>query len=115
MDYNSLLDLIEIGAGVYLLYLAIKMKRTGEIVDNGLITKGLDLNKAPDPQGYIDFMFPWNIGMGVLFVLCGMVSRLLAGKELYNTAITVSMVVCAICVVAYGYVTMKAQQKYLKP
>lgn len=115
MNYDSLLDVIEILAGAYLVFLAVKMKQTGDISHNGLISRGLDLNKAPDPQGYITVMYPWNIAMGLVLLICGIVSRALAGTDYYSLVVTVTMFAAALAIALYGYVSIRTQKRYLQP
>lgn len=115
MDYDLLLDVIEIFAGAYLLFMAFKMKTTGSLSENGLISKGLDLNKAPEPHNYIKVMFPWSTVTGVLLIICGVVSRILSGTELYDKCVMVTTSVSAILVIGYGYIAMKSQKKFLEP
>lgn len=114
MDYDLLLDLAEILAGGYLIFIAIRMHQTQTITENALISKGLDLNKAPDPKNYIKVMVPWNIFAGAVLFLCGAVSRLTTDFENYKLITTVIMFISALCIIVYGYVLMKAQNSYLK-
>lgn len=115
MNSDSFLDMIEILAGAYLIFLAYKMKKTGELTDNGLISKGLDLNKAPDPQGYINRMFPTSIVMGLFLAACGVASRACANLDIYSTVVTVTTVLSALAVIVFAVISTKCQNKFLKP
>ncbi|GEM_PF-2212284 len=115
MDYDLLLDVIEIFAGAYLLFMAFKMKTTGSLTDNGLISKGLDLNKAPEPQNYIKVMFPWSCVVGVLLIVCGVASRILSTTDYYDKCVLATTSVSAILVIGYGFIAMKSQKNFLEP
>ena len=115
MDMNLLLDIIEILAGVYLCFLALRMKKTGVVSDNGLVSKGLDIKKAPDPQGYIKAMFPWNILLGVLLIACGVFSRYSTATGKLVGLQVASIIIAVITILVYAFCSMRAQKKYLEP
>ena len=114
MDYNNLLDIVEIIIGLYVVYLAFKMKSTGKLEHNALISKSIDLEKAKDPLGYINATFIPDIICGGIFALSGIVSRISEGKEYYYTVQNVCMVVSVVILLAFGYIIVKSQRKYLE-
>ena len=114
MDYTGLLDFVEIAVGLYVVYLAYVMKKTGKLTNNALISKNLDLNKAPDPEGYIKATFVPDIISGVVLVLCGIVSRATYGTALYEDMQVVTMVASLVIIFAFGYIIISSQRKYLE-
>lgn len=114
MDYNNLLDIVEIIIGVYVVYLAFKMKSTKKLEYNALISKSINLEKAKDPMGYINATFLPDVICGGCFALCGVVSRISEGKEYYYTVQNICMVVSVIILLAFGYIIVKSQRKYLE-
>ena len=113
MDYEFLLDIVQIIAGGYLIYVALRMKQTNEVFHNALMSKTLDLNKAPDPQGYIKTIFPVNIIAGSILLICGIVSRVTVNSDNYRSIVSVTMFLVAACIIFYGYFLMWAQKKFL--
>lgn len=113
MDYDMLLDIVEIFAGLYLLYVTVRMKTTGTVFENMLLSRGLDLNKAPDPAAYIRMIFLPGIISGMLLFLSGLFSRIFIGAEFYGTVSVVCMFVSAAVIIVYGFLSMAAQKKYL--
>lgn len=114
MDIYSLVDYFVVFAGAYMIYLTIQMKRTGEIRQNGLLSKNIDLNKAPDPAGFIRVMTPWYLIFGAAIALSGAVSIYI---DRYNGPKVVSMVTYLVmfaAVIVFAYVLMRAQKKYLQ-
>lgn len=109
------LDFIAIGAGLYMIYVAVQMKRTGKVTDNGLISKGLELDKAPDMKSYIEIMYKWNIFLGILLVLNGAISFYSSSVKQIIVIQSISTVITVVLLAIYGVVSMKAQNKYLKP
>lgn len=115
MDIYSMLDIMEILIGAYLLFLAIRMKKTGVLSDNGLVSKGIDLEKAKDPEGYIKIMFPWNLLLGILLIIFGLASRYLSTNDAYDYLQNTLTIISVITILVYGFCSMKAQKKYLEP
>lgn len=114
MDIYSFVDYFIIIAGGYLIYLTIQMRRTGEIRQNGLLSKGIDLNKAPDPAGFIRVMTPWYFSFGTAIIVCGILSVYInrfGGPQVIAVA---SYMVMFVFVVVFAYISVKAQNKYLK-
>ena len=112
---NMFLDVIVIIAGAFLIYSALAMKFKGEI-KNSLISRNIDLSKAPDREAYIRVMFLPNIVMGFLLILSGCVTTLLPGLgiELPSGAGTGVFITALAAVVIYGMISMNAQNKYLR-
>ena len=114
MDYTVLLDFVEIAVGLYVIYLAYVMKKTGKLTNNALISKSVDLNKAPDPQGYIDATYIPDIISGIVLVLCGIASRARDGTAYYYNVQVITMIASVVIIFAFGYVIVKSQRKYLE-
>lgn len=114
MDYTGLLDFVEIAVGLYVIYLAYVMKKTGKLTNNALISKNLDLSKAPDPQGYINATFIPDIISGVVLVLCGIASRATYGTSFYDDMQVITMVASLIIIFAFGFTIIRSQKKYLE-
>lgn len=113
-DLNMLMDVILIFAGGYMIFNAIMMKKNGSVMNNGMISKGLDLNKAPDPMGYIKCMFPVDLIAGALFIICGVVSRVADKMGFYDAVSNPLLIVIIVVMIAFAYISVKAQNKYLK-
>ena len=69
MDF--MMDVLIVGFGVYLIYCAVKMKRTGELTKGVIIRKDADLTKAPDVPGFIRYMYAKVIAIGICTCICG--------------------------------------------
>ncbi|MCR5526866.1 MAG: hypothetical protein K6F39_05725 [Lachnospiraceae bacterium] len=108
-------DIIELVAGLYIIYNGIKMKQTGRVEGNGLVGKNINLAAAPDEAGYIKSMFPVYMICGFIFAVVGgavavMDYRGIAGRNV-QTPVTFGLL--AVCVV-FAVLTKRAQDKYLK-
>lgn len=69
MGNMNIFDLLIGASGVYLIYTAVEMKRTGEIKTGVLVSKEMDVNKMKDKEGFIRYMFGRVLLAGVLIVL----------------------------------------------
>lgn len=114
MDIYSFVDYFVVFAGVYLIYLTVQMKRSGEIRQNGLLSRSIDLNKAPDPAGFIRVMTPWYLIFGVAIALSGAVSIYIDRYDGPKIVSMVTYLVMFVAVVIFAYVSMRAQKKYLQ-
>ena len=111
---NLIFDLIELIAGIYILYNGIRMKVTGKIEGNGLLGKNVDLFKARDTAGFIKAMYPVYIVCGTLFAIIGAVVAVLdfnaAASKSVQTYVTFALL---ILLTALAILTKRAQDKYL--
>lgn len=119
MDSNSmfsLMDLLILFMGVYVLYLSMKMKRTGKLEENMLMSKNVKINKCRDVNGYIAFMYPRQMLMGSVVVLCGAVGLIQDYTTLFGAhAYAVYMVVMVLILAGlawYSLQSKKAQKEF---
>lgn len=100
--------------GGYFVYKAVEMKRTGNLSKGIMVSKDFDLSKARDVEGFIRFMFPKTVFIGACAALCGIVGVI---NDLYGGLAMVQLVLTGIFfvfVVIFGYLSVKAQKKYLE-
>ncbi len=113
--FNLIFDTIEILAGLYIVYNAIRMKSTGTLSGNNLISKSIDLRKIRDAAGFINAMYLPYILSGTVFFLLGLVSLYFDMNGGINS--TMGLIFTAILLadlIFLGTVTNKMQDKYLK-
>ena len=67
----SMMDIIFVGAGAYMLYAWILMKKTGEIKTSLLLSKEVDIRKCKDLEGYKNFMAPKMLVFGITALVYG--------------------------------------------
>lgn len=66
---TNIFDLLIGAGGIYLIYTAVVMKKTGEIKTGVLVSKETDIHKMRDKEGFINYMFGKVLLIGVLTVL----------------------------------------------
>jgi len=93
----SIVDIIFVGSGLYMLYACFLMKTTGEVKASFLMSKDVELRKCKDLEGYKTFIFPKLLIFGIMTFLYGLMG-------LVNTYVTpvpmaVNMVVMAVFMV----------------
>ena len=112
--FNNIFDIIEILAGIYIIYSGIRMKTTGSL-SSQLVGKDIDILSARDPKGFIKAMFPVNMVCGGLFLVLGLASMYIDNYmkvPLYvNLGITGTLFLT--CIV-FAVFTRKYEIKYLK-
>ncbi|MCR4744994.1 MAG: hypothetical protein K5894_07160 [Lachnospiraceae bacterium] len=111
---NLVFDLIELAAGIYIMYNGIMMKKTGRIEGNGLIGKNIDLYKARDKAGFIKNMYPVYMICGFLFAIIGGTVAVFdyLGKSPKSAQMIVTFALLIICAV-FAALTKRAQDRYL--
>ncbi len=72
----SLVDMLVVACGLYVIYLCIDMMRTREVKQNMLLPKGLDAKKCKDVEGYIHQLAPKQLVLGILALVCGVAGLL---------------------------------------
>lgn len=109
------MDILIILGGIYLIYVSVQMKRTGEISNSAIIGKGYDVKKAKDPQGFIEYMYMKSILLGVLITGSGILDYI---NELYWKLPYMGLIICGVFLVIliiYCKISLDAQKKYLSP
>ncbi len=107
-----IVDLLMCGCAVYILFLTLKMKKTG-VIPQFLVSPRINLNRAKDTPGFINYMFPRLIIYSIAVFLFAAVS--IAGSIFkispYITVFTI--VAFFVILVYYCVITIKAQNRYL--
>ena len=106
------IEAILAGVALYMLILDIKMKREGTI-PSFFVNPKIDLEKAPDKQGYIDHMFPRIIIFAL--VLMGFSAFSIAGEYLSFPLWCEIVINCGYIglLIFYSVMTVKAQNHFL--
>lgn len=69
MDFIVIFDVIIGGLGIYLVYSAFQMKRSGEI--STIIMNREDIIKCKDKRGFIDYIYGRTLIFGLLSLIFG--------------------------------------------
>ena len=67
----SVLDVIFVGAGIYVLYAWVMMKTKGEIITSILMSKDVELRKCKDLEGYKAYIAPRMLVFGIAAIFYG--------------------------------------------
>ncbi len=113
-SYDLIFDLIEVVAGLYILYQAYTMKRTGSLQNSGLISRSINLVTAPDIPGFIRLMFPIYICCGAVFLVIGGISMWFDTHGGFPSKISLIFtgILLFFCV-GLAFMTHRAQKKFL--
>lgn len=105
-------DVLILLLGIYLIFNAIKMKKTDEMPSILLTPKELKLCK--NPYGFIDYMFPFLLIFGIVATLFGIVSligdTLLDFPRIYDG---VAVLVLLTVWVWFSMMLRRAKQKFM--
>lgn len=114
MEMGLMMDAFIAIMGGYFIYKALEMKRTGSLAKGIMVSKDFDLSKARDVEGFIGYMFPKTVAVGICAVICGIVGII---NDMYGGLTMVQLALTGVffaIVVVFGYLAVKAQKKFLE-
>lgn len=110
---GSILDIMILACGLYMLYSAYLMKSRGELKSGWLVSKNINLSNSRDVPGYINYMYSKVIIFSIATIIY-------AGIGIFNTYVydimTIQFLgfgVFFIFVIWFAVCSMKATKKYL--
>lgn len=111
MDFMAIFDLIIGGFGVYLIFTAFKMRKTGEI--STIVVNKEDINKCKDKAGFIDFIFTKAVAFGLVALLFGVVSFINDSVFAMGAAVNwIGMIVFLILWIWFTHALRKGREKF---
>lgn len=66
MDSVTLMDILLLGIGLYTIYSAVQMKKSGDLKKGWLVGNDVDMRKVKDAKGYIQFIFGKTVFLGAM-------------------------------------------------
>lgn len=113
-SFMMMFDFISIGCGIYILYTFIKLQAYGRLFPNSLlIPTGKSPKDCDDPEGYIAYIKPRMVIMGIFVLVFGIVSLLNETLQFFPFAATmVSVAITFLVIVWYGICSSKAFKLY---
>ena len=100
------------GSGIYLIFINIKMKKTGEI-PKALVSGKVKLERAKDIPGFINFMYIRGIIFGAILSVFSAVTVLKDYLAIDSIALFVMQVIEFVAIIYYAVCASKAATKYL--
>ena len=109
----GLMDGMIVLCGVYVLYLSIAMIRSGQIRENALIPKDLNVKKCRDTAGFIKYMQGKQLLLGACAVISGAIGLAQDYGKMHSPALYLgSIVIFIVCVVWYCVAIKKAVKRF---
>lgn len=109
----ELIDFVCVFSGVYLAYSAITMKTKGVIIANVVLNKSIKESAIKDKQGFIDYIYPRLLIIGIVIVLSGIVNMTNNYMQGSGVISLLTLLVFAGSLAAYSIVTKAAIQKFI--
>ncbi len=109
----GILDVIFVGAGIYVLYAWFLMKTKGEIKTSILMSKDINLKKCKDLEAYKAYIAPKMLIFGIASLVYGAVG--LINANVYALPLPVYFAVMAFfmaVLIWFAYATRKGVQKF---
>ena len=111
-SFWSLMDVIFVGAGLYMFYSLYMMKAKGEIKTALLLNKDVNLKKCKDLEGYKNFMMPKMAIFGIGAIVYGAAGLINSYAVPLGIAYTVIMIAFFAVLVWFALMGRKAVQRF---
>lgn len=108
----SLMDVIIVLSGIYVLYNFYLLKFKGEIKESLLLPKDIQVKKCKDKQAYITEMAPKVLVLGIAVTVCGLLGMAETQMQLLGNWYLLVMVVFLAAIVWFVIASRKAIKKY---
>jgi len=109
------MDVIEFllfGYGIYVIYLHIRMKQTGEI-SSTLLSNKINLDRAKDIPGYIEYTYLKGIIFGAFVSVCSAIILLVGYLSWPAWIGYITEIIFLIVLIVNSVFLIKAQKKFL--
>ena len=107
-----IIETVLLGCAVYILFLTVKMK-SSRVIPSFFVNPKIDLTKAKDKEGFIDYMTGKLFLFSALLILFSGISLLSEYVSLPVYVSVITNVAYIAMLVFYAVITVKAQNKYL--
>ena len=111
-DMSFILDIIIIGAGIYMLYGAWKLRK-GEILANILLPRDASPNSINDKEGFIKTIFTKLLVLSIVTFLSGIIILINDTLKLSVWINAAAYVALFTALIVYGIAIKKAHRDYL--
>lgn len=108
----SMLDVIIVLCGVYILYNFYLLRFKGEIKESLLLPKDIQVKKCKDKAGYIAEMSPKVLLYGIVVVICGILGMTESQMGLLGKLYLVVLAVFVAFTIWFAVQTKKSVKKY---
>lgn len=108
----SLIDVLIVGSGAYILYIFYQLKFAKEIKAGLLLPKGVDPKRCKDKEGYIKDMSPKVLVYGITALVCGIIGIIEDEYQILGNYYLLVLVVFLIITIWFASQGKKAVAKY---
>lgn len=108
----SLMDIIIVLSGIYILYNFYLLKFKGEIKESLLLPKDIPVKKCKDKAGYIAEMSPKVLVLGIVITICGLLGVAETQMQLLGNWYLLVMAVFLAVIIWFVVASRKALKKY---
>ena len=114
MDMNSIIDILFIGSGFYLIVSALRAKKNNIITGNVMLGKNIDEKQVTDRLGYIEYMYKRVLVAGVLVIIAGAMNLINETFLYYDLISNIANVIVIVAIVLYLVAYKKGQKQYME-
>ena len=110
----NIFDLLITLSGVYLIYTAVIMKKSGKITGGVIVSKDVEVDKIKDKDGFIKYMYGKVLLLGILTCIVGAVG--IVNNKLHGPVIIsfIGVICYLVMLVLFAAATVKAKKRYME-
>lgn len=114
MEGLNIFDILIALSGVYLIYEAVRMKRTGDITGGVIVSKEVDVNNIRDKEGFIKYMFGKVFAMGILALIVGVVGMINSWLKGPVFLSLIGVLAYLAVLILFAVASVKARKKFIE-
>ncbi len=114
MDFSMMFDVISLACGIYLLVTWSKLRIAGRLFPNSLLVpRDKTVKDCRDPTGYIHYISPRLLTVGIVIVLSGLLGLFNSYFQFYGFWAAEGIVAVALAaLIWYAVCSMKANKRF---
>ncbi len=113
MESINIFDVLIIASGLYMIYTAFIMKKSGKITGGVLISKDVDVDKIRDKDGFINYMYIKVLVMGILTCLIGLGGILLTKINAPSYIMLIGIACFIVVLILFTLASRKAKKMFI--
>ena len=109
MQFYVMMDIIILVFGAYIMGQYLLMKKDGELKENMLLPKEVNVKRCKDVPGFIKYMGPKQLAFGATVLICGVIGIVQDSTGWDNMLVyMISIVICLASIIWYSVSMKKA-------
>lgn len=111
-DMYIIMDVLVIGVGAYLFYAFYLLTTKGEVKENILLPRNVEMKRCKDPEGYKTFLKPRLFVFSLVVTLCGLITLAMDYFQIGGYSYIILSAALLAVIIAFGIIMKKAVARF---